>query len=143
MCSSDLIVAMFMVAGISVFQEYRSEKAVSALRDFTQAKAKVIRNNQEFEINDGEVVVGDLLLVEEGCRIPADANLIDSNDLSVDESLLTGESLPVQKLNAGDKLYAGTLVFSGRGRAHVTAVGTSSEIGKLGYAILQIGRAHV
>jgi Ca2+-transporting ATPase len=134
--------------GIAVVQEARTERVLESLRDLTSPRALVIRDDVEMRIAGADVVRGDLILLAEGDRVPADAALLASHDLMTDESLLTGESAPVRKIviggtppsarPGGDDLpyvYSGSLVVRGRGRAVVTATGPRSEIGKIGVAI--------
>ncbi|MBP7064506.1 cation-translocating P-type ATPase [Ferrovibrio sp.] len=137
---------------IAVIQESRTERVLEALRDLTSPRALVLRDGERRRIPGVEVVRGDLLLLAEGDRIPADAILIDGQGISVDESLLTGESVPVRKRPAtvsipppghpgGEDqpyLYAGALLVAGQGLAEVRATGAYSEIGKLGQALGQI-----
>ncbi|SEP74596.1 Ca2+-transporting ATPase [Solimonas aquatica] len=130
---------------IGVVQELRSEKVLEALRKLASPRARVIRDGQPVQIAGREVVPGDLLLVAEGERIAADAKLIAVQDVLVDESLLTGESVPVTKRAASDTLsaddgnsgllFAGTLLVRGSGQARVVATGADSEMGKLGHAL--------
>ncbi len=92
-----LLAAIVMVSAISLYQDGRSRNAVEKLKKFTQPKCTVIRNGETVEIKSEDVVVGDSLMVEEGTTIAADGKIVHSNDFSVDESLLTGESLSVYK----------------------------------------------
>ncbi|MCB0545644.1 MAG: HAD-IC family P-type ATPase, partial [Saprospiraceae bacterium] len=142
----DVMEAWLMVGSVAfviiieIIQEYRSEKALTALRSFSQPLARVIRDAEKKEIPAEELVVGDLLVFEEGERLAADGELVQQGDLTVDEAVLTGESLPVDK-NARDgenKLYQGTTVASGQGIARVSAVGAHTELGKLGKSIESI-----
>lgn len=133
--------AMFMLGFVGVVmvltlvQERRTQSALQALRDLSSPRALVIRDGLERRIAGRDVVPGDLLLLHEGDRVPADARL-QSGLLSVDESLLTGESVAMQKqpLSEGDegRLFASTLVTKGIGMAEVTATGTGTEVGKIG-----------
>jgi Ca2+-transporting ATPase len=136
---------------ISLYQEGKTEHALEALRDLSSPRALVIRDGQQKRIAGREVVRGDLLVLAEGDRVPADAILLFCSNLSTDESLLTGESLPVRKVAAvgnmalerpgGDDLpfvYAGTLVVRGSGVAEVVAVGVQTEMGKIGKALQQL-----
>ena len=137
--------------GIAVVQEARTERVLESLRDLTSPRALVIRNGVETRVAGAEVVRGDLIILAEGDRVPADATLVAGHDLMTDESLLTGESTPVRKIvidrappsarPGGDDLpyvYSGSLVVRGRGRAVVTATGPRSEIGKIGVVITGI-----
>jgi Ca2+-transporting ATPase len=136
---------VFVVMGITIVQERRTERALEALKDLSSPRALVIRDGQQMRIPGREVVRGDIVLVSEGDRIPADALLLQSLNLSVDESLLTGESVPVRKspaagpaemgLPGGDDLpflFSGTLVTAGQGMAEVQRTGMRTELGKIG-----------
>jgi Ca2+-transporting ATPase len=134
---------------ITVIQETRTERVLEALRDLTSPRALVIREGARRRIAGREVARGDLIVLAEGDRIPADAVLAEARDLQADESLLTGESVPVRKIAAtdipegrarpgGDDLpfiYSGALVVRGSGLAHVVATGPRSEIGKIGQSL--------
>ncbi len=135
---------------ITVIQEYRTERVLEALRDLTSPRALVIRDGERVRIAGREVVCGDVVVLNEGDRVPADAVLIDSGDLQTDESLLTGESVPVRKFAresigspasrrpGGDDLpyvFSGSLIVRGTGIAEVTATGVRSEIGKIGQTL--------
>ncbi len=139
---------VFVVMGITFYQERKSERALETLRDLSSPRALVIRDGTEKRIAGREVVPDDILVMYEGDRVPADAMLLSSVNLSVDESLLTGESAPVRKMAAdgamdmgrpgGDDLpfiYSGTLVVQGQGVAQVKATGMQTEIGKIGKAL--------
>ena len=135
---------------ITVVQETRTERVLEALRDLTSPRALVIRDGERKRIAGREVVRGDLVVLAEGDRVPADAALVDSHDLQTDESLLTGESVPVRKVPrsddtptagprpGGDDLpyaFSGSLVVSGTGTGEVIAIGALSEIGKIGQSL--------
>ena len=117
--------------GITLFQQRKSQKAIEALKDLSSPRALVIREGEMVRIAGREVVAEDLLVLEEGDRIPADAQLIEANNLLVDESLLTGESEAVEK-KSQDLVYSGCLVARGGGRALVQAIGLNTELGKIG-----------
>ena len=138
---------------ITIIQETRTERVLESLRDLTSPRALVIRDGVERRIPGREVVRGDIVVLAEGDRVPADALLLSAHDLQIDESLLTGESVPVRKTAGrrarpdaaarpgGDDLpfvFSGTLVVRGHGQAAVTATGARSEIGKIGLAITRI-----
>jgi len=138
-----IIASILVVIGISVSQRQRTERTLEALRDLTSPRALVIRAERTRRIPAREVVVGDIVILNEGDRIAADGELLESVSLALDESLLTGESLPVEKSAAAtsslrsapdqaNAVYAGTLVIRGHGIAVVTATGVQSEIGKIG-----------
>ena len=135
---------------ITVVQETRTERVLEALRDLTSPRALVIRDGERKRIAGREVVRGDFVVFAEGDRVPADAVLVQSHDLQTDESLLTGESVPVRKTatsNAappkgrrpgGDDLpyvFSGSLVVRGTGIGEVFAIGALSEIGKIGQSL--------
>lgn len=141
----DAAVILFTVflAGILGFvQEYRAEKAIELLKSLTSPEATVIRNGSEKKIPSTYLVPGDIILLQTGDRIPADARIIEEFNLKVDESSLTGESVPAQKvtdaLPAGtseadrnNMVYAGTAVAYGRGKAVITATGMKTSFGEL------------
>ena len=125
---------------ITVIQQGRSQRVLDALRDLSSPRALVVRDGVVQRIPGREVVVGDLLVLAEGDRIAADGVLLESSGLECDESLLTGESLPVAKLRDPDagpaaRVYSGSLVVRGHGHVIVTATGARSEIGRIGAAL--------
>jgi Ca2+-transporting ATPase len=122
---------------ITVVQERKSERALEALRDLSSPRALVLRDGTLRRIAGANVVRGDLLVLSEGDRVPADARLVAVNDLLVDESLLTGESLPVEK-RVGKPVFSGTMVLKGQGRAEVTATGPRTEFGRIGLALASL-----
>jgi len=126
--------SIVVVMAITVIQERKSERALEALRDLSSPRALVMRDGAVQRIAGSEVVRGDLLLLSEGDRVPADGRLLAVNDLMADESLLTGESLPVEK-RADMPVYSGTMVVRGQGRAEVTATGVRTEFGKIGLSL--------
>lgn len=123
--------------GITIYQERKSERAISSLKDLSSPQALVKRDGELKRIPSREVVVGDLLILEEGDRVTADADLINCSDFLLDESLLTGESEPVTK-EGGQSIYAGSLVVRGRGAGIVQAIGLQTELGKIGKSLKQI-----
>ncbi len=120
---------------ITAVQEARTERVLETLRDLTSPRALVIRDGVRKRIAGREVVRGDLLILSEGDRVPADARIVESTHLQTDESLLTGESAPVSKGDKDQDVYSGSLVVSGAGTAVATATGASSEIGKIGASL--------
>ena len=128
-----LAASIVVVILITVVQERKAERALAALRELSSPRALVVRDGAEQRIAGAEVVRGDLLLLAEGDRVPADAALLASNDLMLDESLLTGESLPVDKREGS--VYSGTLVVKGQGRAEVIATGARTELGRIGVSL--------
>lgn len=140
-----LLGSMLLMIAIAIIQEGRAERALDALRDLSSPRALVIRDGVQLRIPGREVARGDIILVSEGDRVPADALLLTCSGLTTDESLLTGESLPVRKsCSSGDPppavpggdglpyIFSGSLVVGGRGIAEVSATGASSEIGRIG-----------
>ena len=145
-----------LLLALTFFQLNKSERALEALRNLSSPRALVIRDGKERRIAGREVVRGDILLLREGDCVPADAILLECENFSADESLLTGESVPVTKIlkngthnfainsissPGGNDLpfvYSGTLVVAGFGIAQVLAVGANTEIGKIGKALKTI-----
>ncbi|MBX2957663.1 MAG: cation-translocating P-type ATPase [Cyclobacteriaceae bacterium] len=127
--------AIVLVAAISLYQEARSRNALSALRTLTRPNCKVIRDGSVMEIRSEEIVLGDIMMVEEGSMIPADGSIVQSNDFFVNESLLTGESFPVQKDEQDNQVYQGTLVTGGLAICRVTAIGNKTRLGKIGKSL--------
>jgi Ca2+-transporting ATPase len=129
-------VAMLLVAGISIFQTVRSNRALQALQQLTQPTASVLRDGQLIALSVDQLVVGDVIWLTEGQTVPADGLLIQANDCSVDEAILTGESVPVSKtIPETDRFLAGTLLTSGSAYVRVTAVGEATTLGKLGRSL--------
>jgi P-type Ca2+ transporter type 2C len=139
---------VLLVAGITLYQEQKTERALEALKDLSSPRALVVRDGLRQRIPGREVVRGDVLVISEGDRVPADAALVSCLNLSTDESLLTGESVPVRKSRwdgespmarpGGDDLpfiYAGTLVTHGHAAAEVLATGIHTEMGRIGRAL--------
>lgn len=135
-----MIIALGFVSGISIYQENRSRSAVAGLKKLTASLAKVIRNGVTQKIDTEELVVDDLIVLEDGDKVPADAIIIRQNDFSVNESILTGESLAVLKETEGpnNNVFQGTMIMSGSCVAQVTAVGKQSELGKIGQSLEEI-----
>ena len=143
-----------VVIAISIYQEHKTENALAALRDLSSPRALVIRDGVQVRIAGRDVVRGDCALLAEGDRVPADAVLLDSMNFSVDESALTGESVPVRKAAlktepasapmgrpGGDGtpwVFSGTLVVKGHGLALVKATGAGTELGRIGTALKTI-----
>ncbi|RPD50837.1 cation-translocating P-type ATPase [Paracnuella aquatica] len=136
-----LAAAIILVAAISLYQDSRSRMALEKLQAFTQPMCTVIRNGQQQDIVSADLVVGDNLIVSEGTAIAADGAIIQSNDFSVNESILTGESLPVAKDAAQEDhlVYKGTTVASGLAIVEVTAIGDATQLGKIGKSLEDIG----
>jgi P-type Ca2+ transporter type 2C len=135
-----LAVAIIFQISISLFQYSRSKNALEKLKDFSQPNCKVIRNGNTEEIKSEDLVVGDSLMVEEGTSITADGIIIHSNDFSVSESILTGESFAVfkDKTKEDKSIYSGTTVASGLAIATITAIGNKTKLGKIGTSLESI-----
>jgi Ca2+-transporting ATPase len=135
-----LSAAIIIVSAISLYQDSRSRNALEKLKTFTQANCKVIRNGQIIEIKSDDLVIGDSLMVEEGAAISADGVIMHSNDFSVNESILTGESFAVykDKTTQDNLIYKGTSVSGGLAIATVTAIGNQTKLGKIGKSLESI-----
>ena len=144
-----LAFASFSVV-VTIMQESRTEHVLEALRDLSAPRALVIRGGEQIRVAGCEVVRGDTMLLEQGDRIAADAVLLEANDLQADESLLTGESLPVGKRAAAEGedtsalrpggegqplVYSGSMATRGNGLAHVVAIGVATQIGEIGKSL--------
>jgi P-type Ca2+ transporter type 2C len=143
-----------VVIAISIYQEHKTENALAALRDLSSPRALVVRDGQQVRIAGRDVVRGDVVLLTEGDRVPADAVLVDSVNVSVDESALTGESAPVRKTPARPEaatdrmgrpggeatpwVFSGTLVVRGHAIAVVRETGAGTELGRIGSALRTI-----
>jgi P-type Ca2+ transporter type 2C len=128
-----VIIAIVIVnAFMGFIQEYRTEKTMEALRKLSAPVAKTVRDGKEILLPAREIVPGDLIIIDTGDRVPADAHLIESFSMTVDESLLTGESIPVEKI-AGKEgaIFMGTVITGGRGKALVAKTGMDTEMGRI------------
>ena len=153
---SDVIIILFVVilnAILGVVQESKAEKAIEALQEMAAATSKVERDGKVMQIKSEDLVVGDVIILEAGDAVPADARIIESASLKIEEAALTGESVPVNKfidiinlkdtekdIPLGDRknmMYMGSSVVYGRGRAVVTATGMDTEMGKIAGALAQ------
>ena len=132
-----MAVAIAIVTAISFYQESKSSRALQALKQFTEPKVTVIRGGIELLIRIEELVPGDIILEDEGEKVPADAIILQSNDLSINESAITGESLPVEKneIEGRNMLYQGSTINTGKCIARVIATGNNTVLGKIGKAI--------
>ncbi|UCC77288.1 MAG: cation-translocating P-type ATPase [Anaerolineales bacterium] len=142
-------IIVLLSAAIGFIQEYRSEKALEAMRKLTAPTARVLRGSEEKTIPCREVVPGDVIILEAGDRVPADARLFEAVSLKMDEAPLTGESTPVEKslgvldrvMPVGDRknmIFMGTHAVYGRGRALITSTGMNTEFGKIAEAVQAI-----
>ena len=127
-----MTIAIFLVTGISWYQESRSRNALAALKNMTAPTCKVVRNGETVEILREDIVIGDHMVLAEGASVPADGRILHSNDFFVNQSILTGESLPVAKnANADSKVFQGTTVTGGLAVCEVTAIAAETELGKI------------
>jgi Ca2+-transporting ATPase len=146
-----LILAIILLMGVAGFlQEYKAEKAVRALKEMAAPRAKVVRDGVVEQVDARELVPGDVVLLEEGDRVPADARLIEAEDLEVDESPLTGESTPVEKdpgevlpedtpvADRSNMVFMGTYVVRGRGKAVVVATGMQTVLGRIASSLEEV-----
>ena len=156
-----MLVALSFVSGISLYQENKSRNAVDALKKLSSPQAKVIRNGITIEIPSEEIVLHDLIMVEDGHLVPADALVLKANDFSVNESILTGEALPVfketsprltpalskgeggsskerEKTEPNNKIFQGTMIMTGSCVAQVCAIGKQTALGKIGQSLQEI-----
>ena len=142
-----MLVFVFFIAGINLWQEFKTEKALQALKNISDAKVRVIRGEKLKMISSSEVTLGDLVIVQEGDKIQADGKVLEINGFGVNESVLTGESMVVWKSKVDNNTetfwkinmcYAGTSVSNGTAIYEVTAIGTKSEYGKIGLSLSAI-----
>lgn len=153
---ADVFIILFVVilnAVLGVIQESKAEDAIDALKEMTKAKCKVLRDGNLCVISSEELVIGDVILLEAGDAVPADARLIEAASLKAEESALTGESVPTNKLadtlvsessdvplaDRSNMVYTGTTIVYGRGKAIVTATAMDTEMGKIAKAITDAG----
>lgn len=135
-----MVLAIVLVSTISLYQESRSRNAIELLKKLSQPKSKVIRNGEIIEIPSEEIVLGDFIQIEEGSFVPADAVILQSNDFSVNESILTGESLAVLKDKDSkiNQVFQGTILASGLAVCEVIAIGNQTQLGKIGKSLESI-----
>ncbi|HEY9400184.1 MAG TPA: cation-translocating P-type ATPase [Luteimonas sp.] len=131
--------SVLLVIGLTIYQEHKSERALEALRELSSPNARVLRDGNVGVVPASELVTGDVILLSEGDRVPADGRVLEANDLHVDESLLTGESIPLQR-HAGTvaedgSVHASTLVVRGHGIAEVVATGSATAVGRIGIVL--------
>ena len=139
-----LVLSVFVLlsAAISIVQQKRADRVMEGLRNLSAPRAIVIREGIQRRLPARELVQGDWIVLIEGDRVPADARVLDSRELHVDESLLTGESVPVEKSPRPEaesgRVFLGTLVVRGRGLAQVVATGVATEFGSIGLSVQRI-----
>ena len=152
---SDVVIILAVViinAVLGVFQESKAEKAIEALQEMSKAQSKVIRDGKQISIPSEDLVVGDVIVLEAGDAVPADARIMECASMKIEEAALTGESVPVDKkeeaLKAGENgdvplgdrknmVFMGSTVVYGRGKAIVVATGMETEMGKIADALAQ------
>ena len=152
---ADVVIILAVVlinAILGVFQESKAEKALEALQEMSKAQSKVIRNGKQITVASEDLVVGDIIVLEAGDAVPADARIIECASMKIEEAALTGESVPVDKkeeaLKAGENgdvslgdrknmVFMGSTVVYGRGKAVVVATGMDTEMGKIANALAQ------
>ena len=130
-----LLVFVLAIVVLDGLQRHRSDRALAELARLSAPRARVRRGGVELDLGADDVRPGDRLRLEEGDRVAADARLLEGVGLWLDESLLTGESLPVPRRDPGELILAGSLVAAGRGWASVTAVAEATQLGRLGHSL--------
>lgn len=144
--------AIFISAFFGFFQEYKSEKAIHELNKIVREVARVIRGSEEQKIDAALLVPGDIIILQDGYKVPADARLLEVKNLEVDEAILTGESIPETKntdvlpestflADRKNMIYTGTIVVRGRGRAVIAATGSETEVGKIVKSLREVRRS--
>ena len=136
-----MLCTILIIIGITFYQHRKTERALEALKNLASPRALVIREGTELRIPGREVVPDDIVLLHEGDRIAADSTIIQSANLMVDESLLTGESTPVVKIDKA-MAYSGSLVVRGKGLGRVVATGMKSHFGEIGASLASINEEH-
>jgi len=143
-----IVIILIINAIVGFLQEYKAEKSIEALKRLSALRARVLRNGQEMRIESRDLVPGDIILLETGDKVPADARIIDATRFEVDESSLTGESTPVKKSNlpVAEKaalaertslLHSSTIITAGKAKAIVVETGMKTEIGKIADLVQQ------
>lgn len=132
-----MVSTVFVIIAITFYQSQKTERALEALKKLSSPRSLVIRDNIEIRIPGREIVPGDVVILNEGDRIPADGVIFETHHLKVDESLLTGESVPVTK-NTTTKVFSGTLVVQGRALIQIQSTGLKTEFGKIGTTLESI-----
>lgn len=123
---------------LGFWQEFKASKELEALRSFEVVTSRVIRDGKEVEISASEIVPGDIIILEAGDKVPADGEVLESFSLEVNESILTGESLPVIKSKKDNQLYLGTTVIAGRGKFKVLATGIKTRFGTIAQTLTEV-----
>lgn len=145
MQAAGIAIAVLINAIVGFITEYKAAVSLAALEKLSGPVARVRRSGQDFEIPAAEIVPGDVLIMEEGSRVPADVRLVTSSSLGLDESMLSGESIPVYKSSElGDSTeqvtvaYQGTLILKGRAKGVVVSTGSNTKLGQLGHSLTEI-----
>ena len=135
-----MVAAILLVTTISLYQDSRSRNALATLKNLTQPNCRVIRNSKTIRIQIEEIVIGDYIMVEEGISVPADAEIIQVNDFSINESILTGESLSVFKneKSIDPKVFQGTSVAGGLAICRVTEIGNQTRLEQIGKSVEEV-----
>ncbi len=135
-----MLIAIGFVTGISIYQENKSRNAINALKKLSIPGAKVIRDGLTINISSADIVIDDLIVVEDGDLVPADAEIIEMHDFTVNESVLTGESLPVSKNSETPDhiIFQGSMIMTGFCIARVTAIGAHTSFGKISQSLQEI-----
>lgn len=133
-----LSISVTVVVFISYYQERRTERALEALKNLSVPMVTVVRNGERVKIERKNIVVGDIVCLLEGDRVGADGLIVESKNILIDESMLTGESAAVEKTGSADKAFMGTMVVRGEGLMEVVAVGGQTEMGKIGKSLESI-----
>lgn len=144
-----ILIIIILIAVLGFVQEYRAERAIEALKKLASLKATVLRDNQKKDIDSRELVPGDIIILETGDKVPADARLIEVFNLQAQEAALTGESQPVKKTAGAleekigiadmkNMVFSGTIIVSGRAKAVVASTGMHTEIGKIAKLIEEV-----
>ncbi|MFA6161164.1 MAG: HAD-IC family P-type ATPase [Patescibacteria group bacterium] len=135
-----MIAGVLLMIAIDLYQEAKTDKALEALKELSTPKINVIRSGKLQTINNQELVKGDLLVIREGERVAGDGQILESSNLSVDESMLTGESGAIFKSESAalNQVFAGTLVLSGQAVVKVASIGSQTQYGKIGKSLAQI-----
>src|SRR3989338_7026677 len=132
-----ILVILILSASFSFLQEYRDEKELEKLKNLIAPMSRVIRNGREEEISSSDIVPGDLVILNEGDKIPADGTIVHSSDFEIDESIITGESASVIK-DSHEEVFSGTLVIKGKAQIKITKTGKDSRLGKIAETLSQI-----
>lgn len=145
-----IFLAVSSSVALGFYQEYKAERATEALKSYIEERVRILRGGREMEIEGRNIVPGDIVILRAGERVPADGRILETHDLSIDESVLTGESLPVSKSLAvfsentplperENMVFGGTYVAEGQGKAVIVATASLTEFGKIAEAVLKQG----